>query len=333
MLRRACLLCLTASLTCSGYETKWFTQSLTHVPSDTRTFRQRYFVETHGNNAVLFYAGNEGPITDFWASAGFVHYLGAKLGAVVLFAEARYYGESVPEHDIKWLKTELILADYANLVTQLVPAESPVVVFGGSYGGTLATFLRLTYPDVFVGALAASAPIGYYDRQGWAQRNVTENTWADRVAHSYAAANIYCLDAIAATNKALRRAPFLKKRLRLCDGAALGADHATLFQYALEGLPQQNYAPLWPVRATCETLVHATDRVAAAEAIIMATLGNGTCVEVPAEGPGGVPGDGPGVGSWGFQSCTETLHQFSSATPVRRYTFNLTAQTELCRKL
>ena len=62
MLRRACLLCLTASLTCSGYETKWFTQSLTHVPSDTRTFRQRYFVETHGNNAVLFYAGNEGPI-------------------------------------------------------------------------------------------------------------------------------------------------------------------------------------------------------------------------------------------------------------------------------
>ena len=330
----------------SGYETKWFTQSLTHIPSDTRTFRQRYLVESYvgrgtaplpGAAPVLFYAGNEGPIDGFWASAGFLHYLGAKLGAVVLFAEARYYGESVPAHDVEWLKTELIIADYANLVTQLkrtgeLAAESPVVVFGGSYGGTLATFLRLTYPEIFVGALAASAPIGYYDRDGWAARNVTEDTWADRVAHSYGRYP-RCLDAIAATNTALRRAPFLKKRLRLCDGSALGADHAALFQYALEGLPQQDYAPLWPIRAACATLVNATDRVAAAAAIIMATIGNGTCVEVPAEGPHGVPGDGPGVGSWGYQSCTETLHEFSSATPVRRYVFNLTAQTELCRKL
>ena len=146
MLRRAWLLLSLTARTCRGYETQWFTQSLTHVPGDTRTFAQRYLVETHGNKAVLFYAGNEGPISDFWASAGFVHYLGAKLGAVVLFAEARYYGESVPAHDVKWLKTELILADYANLVTQIVPADTPVVVFGGSYGGTLATFLRLTYP-------------------------------------------------------------------------------------------------------------------------------------------------------------------------------------------
>ena len=161
MVRRAWLLLLTAACSGyaskgftqsrSGYETKWFTQSLTYVPSDTRTFRQRYLVESYvgrgtaplpGPAPVLFYAG---PITDFWASAGFVHYLGAKLGAVVLFAEARYYGESVPEHDMRWLRTELIIADYANLVTQLkrrgeLATESPVVVFGGSYGGTLATF-------------------------------------------------------------------------------------------------------------------------------------------------------------------------------------------------
>jgi len=351
MLPKTLLLSLTF---CSGYETKWFTQLLTHVRGDTRTFRQRYLVESYvgrstaplpGPAPVLFYSGNEGPIDGFWESAGFLHYLGAKLGAVVLFAEARYYGESVPDEDVKWLKTELILADYANLVTQLkrtgdLAADSPVVVFGGSYGGTLATFLRLTNPDVFVGALAASAPIGYYDRQGWAQRNVTENTWADRVAHSYAASDPRCLDAIAATTAALRAtpAPILKRRLHLCDGSTV-SDHAELFQYALEGLPQQDYAhavgrlPPWPVRAACGTLVNATDRVHAASSILMATLGNGTCVGVPAEGPGGVPGDGPGAGAWGFQSCTETLHEFSSATPVRRYAFNLTAQSELCRKL
>ena len=54
----------------AAYETKWFTQSLTHVPSDTRTFRQRYLVESYvgrgtaplpGPAPVLFYAGNKAP--------------------------------------------------------------------------------------------------------------------------------------------------------------------------------------------------------------------------------------------------------------------------------
>ena len=57
MLRRAWLLLLTAACSGygpkrftqsrSGYETKWFTQSLTHLPNDTRTFRQRYLVESY----------------------------------------------------------------------------------------------------------------------------------------------------------------------------------------------------------------------------------------------------------------------------------------------
>ena len=42
----------------------------------------------------------------------------------------------------------------------------------------------------------------------------------------------------------------------------------------------------------------------------------------PFTGPGGVPGDGPGPDSWGWQSCTENLHQFSGRT-FRDYTFDL----------
>jgi hypothetical protein len=42
-------------------------------------------------------------------------------------------------------------------------------------------------------------------------------------------------------------------------------------------------------------------------------------------GQGGIPGGGPGPaawGSWGYQSCTETLHKFS-ARGLRSFTFSM----------
>uniref|UniRef100_A0A7S2NMJ1 Uncharacterized protein n=1 Tax=Haptolina brevifila TaxID=156173 RepID=A0A7S2NMJ1_9EUKA len=48
---------------------------------------------------------------------------------------------------------------------------------------------------------------------------------------------------------------------------------------------------------------------------------------------GGVPGDGPDPSSsWGYQSCTETLHQFSTLPGSwRSYNFSLPSVSELCQ--
>ena len=356
------------------YETRWFTQSLTHAAGDDRTFQQKYLVSeahvgrgTHPSPAlgacpgpVLFYSGNEGPIEAFWGSNGFMEsYLAPKWGALVVMAEARYYGASLPfgnasftPENVEWLTTALILADYARLLTTLKSttlaryAACPVVSFGGSYGATLTTFLRLTYPDVVAGALAASAPIGYYDKDRWADHGVTAFTWSAIVERAYGTASPACLADIAETNAALDAATpaALVALFHLCDESALGPTRAALFQYALESLPQLDYPhavgaiPAWPVNHTCGLLGDAaTDaaRLDAAAAVTKFVLGTGgaECFAALVEGPGGVPGDGPGPDAWGYQSCTETLHEFSSKSPVRDYAFDLASQTSLCESL
>ena len=89
--------------------------------------------------------------------------------------------------------------------------------------------------------------------------------------------------------------------------------------------------PAWPVNATCAILLQA-DRVphrpgtttrqsalvAAAAKVVHLLMSpsdgpGGKCIATAPEGPGEVPGDGPGgIGAWSYQSCTETLHLFSS---------------------
>ena len=80
-------------------------------------------------------------------------------GAMLVFAEHRYYGESVPAGlsvdmplnatALQYLTMEQALADYASLIDHLKADRntegSAVIGFGGSYGGMLAAWLRMKY--------------------------------------------------------------------------------------------------------------------------------------------------------------------------------------------
>ena len=72
-----------------------------YVPTTPATFPLRYYVNdehyVNGSDApVLFYTGNEADIFEFINNTGYMFELGEQMGALVVFAEHRYYGLSNP---------------------------------------------------------------------------------------------------------------------------------------------------------------------------------------------------------------------------------------------
>lgn len=164
-----------------NYQTKWFTQLTDHFTwANQDTFQQRYLVNDEhwcGKNCpILFYCGNEGDIEVFTNNTGWMWENAANLHAMLVFAEHRFYGKSMPykidptqvtpnvTKSLGYLSSEQALADYARLIYELKNTlydakYSPVIAIGGSYGGMLAAWMRMKYPNAVAGALAGSAPI------------------------------------------------------------------------------------------------------------------------------------------------------------------------------
>ena len=178
------------NMTCDFFE-----QPLNHFAlprSSNLTYQQRYcvyngYVEHSANATVLFYTGNESPLEQYINSSGLIFDLAVRLQAQVVFVEHRYEGQSLPDPSIPdclaYSSSIQALADYANFIelrlfggasTEDDDADAdgsdgalqrrPVIAFGGSYGGMLSAWLRMKYPNVVAGAIAASAPIWGFPR-------------------------------------------------------------------------------------------------------------------------------------------------------------------------
>ena len=165
---------------------RWFEQRIDHfnwappLAQPRSTFKQRVFVHTgwwrRGSDGrassrpgpILFYFGNEDNVELYVNHTGLMWEAARPLGAALVFAEHRYYGESRPYERgtagcMSYLTSEQAMADYATILYALRDEwnawDSPVIGFGGSYGGMLAAWFRLKYPNAIDGVLAASAPI------------------------------------------------------------------------------------------------------------------------------------------------------------------------------
>jgi len=132
-------------------------------------FRIRYLVDDqyyHGSvnttlpRPILFYAGNEGDIWGFYENSGFMTTtLAEKFGALVVFGEHRYFGESYPYADKKkslkaplnkFLTVDNTMLDYVALLQsikkQYGAEQKATIAVGGSYGGMLAAWMRMKFP-------------------------------------------------------------------------------------------------------------------------------------------------------------------------------------------
>ncbi|CAA6657656.1 unnamed protein product [Spirodela intermedia] len=349
------------------YETRYFSQPLDHFSfAELPTFDQRYLVGGDGQwsssggagggrGPIFFYCGNEGDIEWFAANTGFVWEIAPSFGALVVFAEHRYYGKSMPfgsrdkayenAASLSYLTAEQALADFATLITGLkrnMSAEkSPVVLFGGSYGGMLAAWMRLKYPHIAVGALASSAPILQFEDI------VKPETFYNIVSNDFRRESLSCFktikdswDVLESEGKKLNGLMNLSRTFHLCQKLNGTQELSDWLNSAYSYLAMVDYPyaseflmplPGNPIKEVCKSIDdHADGRgileqIYAGVNIYYNYSGDVECFDLE--------DDPHGMNGWNWQACTEMVMPMSSSPDSSMfppYAFDYSSYQDQC---
>ncbi|XP_058765202.1 uncharacterized protein LOC131638651 [Vicia villosa] len=344
------------------YETRFFQQQLDHFSfSKSPKFPQRYLINTDhwvvGSGPIFLYCGNEGDIVWFAENTGFVWEIAPQFGAMVVFPEHRYYGESVPfgskEEAYKnasmlgHLNAAQALADFAVLVTDLkhnLSADGcPVVLFGGSYGGMLAAWMRLKYPHIAIGALASSAPILEFEDI------VPLETFYDIVSNGFKRESFTCFNYIKQSWNEIESKgqtsdglEFLSKTFNFCQKLKSTGDLFGWLESAYSYLAMVNYPypsefmkplPGHPIKEVCRRIdggpagTSILERIYEGVNVYYNYTGEAKCFELD--------DDPHGLSGWDFQACTEMVMPMScskESSMYPPYEYNYSSFEEDCFK-
>ncbi|KAL7014675.1 hypothetical protein ACKWTF_016055 [Chironomus riparius] len=320
------------------YNIKTFNVLLDHFTfADNATFPIRYLMNdsyvTDKRSPIMFYTGNEGDIELFAQNTGFVWKAGIQLKAMIVFAEHRYYGKSLPfgnesykdPQHLGYLTSEQALADFADLLEHLNPDRlRPVICFGGSYGGMLSAWMRMKYPHLVVGALASSAPVRQFT-------DVVPCDIFNRILTSVfrvAIENSPCVDNIKKLWPVLKNfssteegRKYLSNEFKFCKPYNKTEDYDTFYAYLMDvfgNLAMANYPyeanflaplPAFPVRQFCGQLDKNFDKneeLLTAFNNALQVYSNYTqktkCLDISS-----AYDESMGSLGWDFQACTEMV--------------------------
>ncbi|GJP37193.1 hypothetical protein CLOM_g21628 [Closterium sp. NIES-68] len=351
-----------------AWNVSYFTQNLDHfsfTQSSYATWQQKYiwwdgaWGGAESGAPIFVYCGNEGPIQWFVDNAGWIREIAVEFGALVVGPEHRYYGESMPFGSEKesfsnastraFLTTEQAMADMAVLLTQLKADlsahNSPIILFGGSYGGMLAAWFRLKYPHIAAGAIAASAPILQYEDI------VPSDTFYRIVSQDFKMESESCFEAIrsswaaireeAATGEGLTR---LSEQFHLCSPLTSADDLIAWLETAYVYMAMVDYPvpsdflmplPAHPIRELCRRVdslpsgSNLLDRIFAGIGVYYNYTGSEACFNVHDDDPHDM------ANGWDYQACTEHVMPMSSNASnslFEPFDWNQTAFEEMCLK-
>lgn len=299
----------------------------------------KYWGGASSNSPIIAYLGAEEPIDNSPESMGFLNENAASFKALLVYIEHRYYGKSVPfgsrdealqnASTIGYFNSAQALADYASVIIHIKKTlnapKSPVIVVGASYGGMLASWFRLKYPHITIGALASSAPILYFD-------DITpQNSYYDIVSKNFREASLTCFQTIQRSWSEIDRAGyqpngmnFLSQRFNTCRPLTSSQELKSYLQSLFTVAAQYNDPARNPVSVICGGIdrgSYGSDVLSKIYSGLVALRGDGICFVNPPSTTVSETAEG-----WGWQTCSEIVFPIgigsNSIFPTRPFNLN-----------